>query len=192
MSSFLRNVSTLQWIDLSGAPLLVLPKQLENEWLGFYAEAPTDFQDEPDLWLGEVPYIIDDTFDFKRPRTDYDCICAESAEVFPYTLETGPALVLQSFYDAWAWLPDHQLLINGRLEQLNEHLLETLAWEELATWPLSDPTVFLMHSCCCTLAPDFEQDEFQLIQLPVGTYHIQKAAYADPHSANLFQFVLAP
>lgn len=190
MPSFLRNVSTLQWLDLSGAPMLLLPKQLEREWLGFYAEAPTDYQEEPDLLLDGVPYIIDDTFDFKRPRTDYDCICAESDEAFSYDLETGAALVLSSFYDAWAWLPDHKLLINGHLEQLNEHVLETLDWEDLATWTLNDSTVFLMHSCCCTLAPDFEDDEFQLVQLPVGTYQVQKATYEEPYSAVLFRLVL--
>ncbi len=190
MSSHLRNTSTLSWMDFSGSPLLVLPQPLEKEWLGFYAEAPTDFRDDPDFWLDEVPYILDDTFDFAKPRTDYDCICGESKRAFAYLLETGHALVLHSFYDTWAWLPERQLFINGHLEQLNEALLDALDWQVLATWTLSDPSVFMMNACCCTQSPDLDAADFLRLRLPIGIYQIQSAHYEDPYCAVLFRLVL--
>lgn len=182
------ELEKLKWMDYSGSPILFLPEQLQREWFGFYAEVPDAFDGIPDMEIDGQAYLIEDTFDFDNPRTDYDCICAVNDDVYTYDLASGKALVVSSFYDALTWLDDKQMLVNGRLDELREAVLMKLKWESLVEWQMPSEKVWIMNSCLCLQSKDLEDGDFMIIELKPGKYRIERANYEEEYCAILYRF----
>src|SRR5687767_9156259 len=100
-------------MDLSGSPVLLLPRVLCASWHGFHIAAEPD-DDLPDLELPDgTCWLIDTTFDVERPRTDYDRLGATirgDNDPCLVPVGNGHAVALGRGHNRFAWCDEQRLI----------------------------------------------------------------------------------
>jgi hypothetical protein len=184
------SVTTVRWVDYSGAAPILLPERLLPYWRGFYLPTvPGD--DCPDLELPDGAYTICTDFDFDHPKTDYDRACSLGGIRAAQTLPVGPGhgLVLATEFDALTWWPDRLMVVNGwSLPQPD--LLERVAWSDECAWRVAETDFVLMNACDHGGKVDREQS-FS-VRLEPGEYAVERGDYGwadDDPALVLFRFV---
>jgi hypothetical protein len=177
-----------KWMDFSGAPPILMPERLLDFWGGFYL--PADENDTADLTLPNGrAFCVQDDFDFKHPKTDYDRLCARAGGHFLHPVGPGQALGISDYSDGTVgWWPEQQMLIT-----VSQHLpdpagFELLEWKDEVIWQIPDAGLILMNSCLHGADPDKPQDQFVEIDLQPGKYSITAADYSEGICVMLYRF----
>jgi hypothetical protein len=173
-------------MNLSGAPVLLLPRALSTSWCGFFVAGTPDDDEFPDLELPDgTCWYIDDTFDFDRPRTDYDRLCAMRADPCLISIGDGHGVALGRGHDVFAWCDEHQMIVAGGAPET----LGGLSWEFCFTWRNPGTELSLMNSCDHGADPD-PSDDRVAVSLASGLYEVAVADVDSPWAGTLCRFQL--
>ena len=175
-------------MNLSGAPVLLLPRALSASWRGFHV--PADPGDElPDLELADgTCWRIDTTFDFDRPRTDYDRLCARlAADDDPclVPIGSGHGVAFGRGHDAFAWCAEEQLIVGGGAAP---EIPDGLPWTFRFTWRNPGSELWLLNACQHGADPDPAGDERVAVSLASGHYYVTRAELDRPATITLCRF----
>ena len=182
------KLDKLKWMNFSGSSIIFLPLNLKKDWKGFYSEVDSHFQGTVDLNIDGKEYYINDDFDFDNPQTDYDKICSINKNHFTYKVGLDEMLAVSAFYDSFAWHDEKNILINGRLNELDENLLSQINWKDKIEWNIKSEQIILMNSCDCPLDMFIDENDFQIINLFKGKYSIEYGDYSDKYCTLLYKF----
>lgn len=179
-----------EWADYSGAAPILLPVRLLPYWSGFYLPA-TESDESPDLDLPAGRFWICADFDFARPKTDYDRLCAlggiPAVQAFP--VGPGEGLVFATELDCLTWWAEERMLVNGGVFP-DPGRLGRVDWSDELAWEADDSDFVLMNACDHGASP--REDSTFPVHLPPGPYTVQRGQYGwaarDP-ALTLFRFV---
>jgi hypothetical protein len=176
----------MKFMNLSGSPVLLLPRSLAPSWRGFYV--PADPDDEfPDLELSDGSgWQIDDTFDFQQPRTDYDRLCAMQEDPSLVPIGDGHGVAFVQTHDSFAWCDEHKEIVGGGSAPESR---EGLVWEPRFTWRNPDHELLLMNACEHGADPT-DNLEFVDVQLAPGLYEVATAEPRGRFALTLCRFRL--
>jgi hypothetical protein len=157
---------------------MLLPRCCRRWWNGTYLPRKDDAT-EPELVLRNGKrYYSDTTFDFRRPRTDYDRLCAaDPGGLFLRPVGSGNALVIGHGGEHFiGWWPAQRLLVvtgwagwdpelrgpepspsavrDNAQELPDLTRLDELRWSDELIWELPSPVFYLMASVLHGLEPD--------------------------------------
>lgn len=190
-----KHLNSAIWQDFSGAPMLLLPREKKYEWFGFYNTQPDAGTSDstPDAYYKNKPYFISTDFDFEHPKTDYDFLCKRFEDESKSIVESpvGGAIAISGFYDAFTWLDEELLLINGRMPYIDLKQLTNLQWQNAYYFVNQFENLIFINSCCSFIMPenDLEQNsDYTIHKIPKGNYHIRQASYNVEYCAELFWF----
>jgi hypothetical protein len=172
-------------MNLSGSPVLLVPRALAASWHGFYVSAEPD-DDLPDLELADgTSWQIDDTFDFDRPRTDYDRLCAMLHEdPCLVSIDNGHGVAFGPGHDLLGWCDEHQEIVAGVTPESRGGLV----WQYQFTWRNPGPELLLMNSCRHGADPDGSDGECFMVNLAPGLYEVATATSPGPWAGTLCRF----
>jgi len=179
------------WMDYSGAPALIVPRSTIDQWSGIFLTTPQRTGDNSDFELpdGRAFYIHDD-FDFARPQTDYDHLCASlgaaGATVVVLVFGGRSALAVSDGYDNVAWVPRRQLLLTGGGALPTADMLAVAAWTPQVELDVVEPELVLMNAASHGAHELLDGHEHEPIALEPGRYRIDRAMLG---SQNAYRWV---
>ena len=164
------------WMDFSGAPAIVIAECALACWSGFYLPIADD-ESIPDIELPDGrKLVMDTTFDFEHPITDYDRVCARREELFVYPVGSSEALVISNGADRVGYWAEERIVLTGG-RQPPASRLDRLLWKQAARWRVTASPLVLMNSC------DYGEDPLPTqrtrVDLTPGNYIIETAQAVD-------------
>jgi hypothetical protein len=145
-----------RWLDFSGAPPLLIPSRLLEQWRGGEDPATGTYLD----------------LNTKQPRTDYDraCIAAWPGRgVVP--VGDSAALSLYTEFDEHTWDEERQLIACGSWLPTNAELSNAV-WSDPLVWEIQDSDFFLVNSAASG-AQSLSSDELLRVLLQPGRYVVE-------------------
>jgi len=185
------SLKHLKWLDFSGSPLILIPENLKENWLGFYDTKPEEgaIDTTPDFVFEGQDYFINAELDFDNPITDYDRLCQKLELALTYTFKNEEILALDAFFDTFAWDKDKYWIFNGVIPEIDLQEFGKLAWQKLCQWTVKSEIVYFMNSCATLLEQDLSRQDYQKIHINQGTYQIEIAEYEYKFITRIFRFV---
>jgi hypothetical protein len=184
-------VTSVKWVDYSGALPILLPVDIKQHWNGFYLPSEPAAGRIPDLELSDASYDICDDFDFEHPKTDYDRACALGGIPPVRLIPVGPGqgIIFATELDRLTWWSGQSMLVNGGvlpdLARLND-----MDWSRELNLDIVGPHHVLMNAC--DHGADEDVTDFFEVTLSPGRYAIEYGRYGwhdnDPYLV-LFRFV---
>jgi hypothetical protein len=183
-----RLVAKQRWLDPTGGPAMLLPSCYRRYWNGIWLpcvddETCGDETNPPLVLRNGKRFYSDTTFDFSRPRTDYDRLCSgrENDELYLHPVASGNALVIGHGGEHYiGWSPAERLLLITGWAGWNPELpipgaspsaishdqqelpepthLDGIRWSEELVWHLPSSVFYLMASSLHGLEPDLKPD----------------------------------
>src|SRR5262249_21204386 len=148
---------------------ILLPESLLPFWSGFFL--PFRRRDEfPDLELPDGrAYKMCTDFNFKKPKTDYDRVCAltcgSGRQINLIDVGPGQGLAPEDSAGGLGWWADEHILIAGGRDFPPGRDPDQLEWTETATWDVPDSRVTIMNACLHGLQPDDDTRQRGTIEL---------------------------
>jgi hypothetical protein len=229
MAMLWENVQRLigqRWLDPTGGPPMLLPSCYRRYWNGIWLpcvdeETSVDDETNPALVLRSGRrFYSDTTFDFSRPRTDYDRLCAaDPGGLFLHPVASGHALVIGHGGEHFiGWWPAERLLLVAGWAGWNPKLdvpsaspstisreqqelpdltcLDRLDWSEELIWHFPSSELYLMASCLHGLEPDLKPDMKNRMwvrcRLEPGAYRVLSARCGGTGRPCLYKLVPVP
>lgn len=162
-----------RWIDLSGAPPLLIPISQARRWFG-----------ASDPLTGEYRGL-----NVESPTTDYDRAC-NAAWPGRSALPVGDAVALALYteFDHHAWSPElHVVACGGWMP--DAEVLDAAIWTDPILWRSEESEYLLTNSAANGLA-GFRPEEVILVQLEVGSYRVEYAALEKEYVGCFHRFTL--
>jgi hypothetical protein len=170
-------------INTSGAGALIIDAALARAWTGFYWRADVS-DDNPDLETENGDrWRIDDTFDFAKPKTDYDRLCRRHQEreagVLLNELHGGAFVSMSDGSDSFCWWPELSLCTgNPSFDPPTVDWLARLSLTRLGSIVLASGRAWLMNPCLHGAELGERTDQAFAIDLPPGRYDVD---YCERH-----------
>jgi hypothetical protein len=207
-----------RWLEPCGCPPMLLPSCYRRYWNGVFLPCADDVT-KPELVLRNGKrFYSDNTFDFGRPRTDYDRLCAaDPGGLFLHPVHSGHALVIGHGGEHFiGWWPAERLLVVAGWAGWNPELqvpgtspsatsdnqqwppnlsrLDELGWSEELVWRLPCSVFYLMASVLHGLEPDVEpgvKGMWLRCRLQAGAYRVLSALGGRSGRPYLYRLVPA-
>ena len=163
---------TLRWIDLSGAPPVLLPATLAPQWRGVI-DPKTNKPRELDL---------------QNPVTDYDRACA-AAWPGKNTIDFkgSVALAFYTEFDDLNWDARRLLVALGGWLPSDEELQETL-WTDAVIWE-ADHADYLLFNAGLDASAGLHDDDVIQVRLKPGTYTVSCGQIDSEYAGNFHRLV---
>src|SRR5688572_8201392 len=166
------TASEIRWLDFSGAPPLLIPRNLANSWRGTTDPATGEYRE----------------FDKDNPVTDYDRACAVAWPGRSILEFRGvPIPILYTEQDNHGWDASRLILACGGWFP-SEDEVRRATWTDPIRWRAEHTDYLLMNSAVDASA-ELVDDEFMPVRLPSGLYTIEYAHITSEYVGIFHRFV---